>query len=237
MTTKRFLLMVRMGEVPPKIESGWNKWYDTQHIPNRLNKPGFLSARRFVVIGGGATEGCKYLSLYDLERAEALTGEAYLKQRDWEASLPSDSFEAVTSRLPNFSRGIYEQIYPQAGEYRIPDSEILFIIGHDVPPDKDEEFNAWYNTEHLPAMMNRVPGFMNARRFKVVETPLPAGAGKTSSSPKYVTAYDLENEKVLESEIFLRETNSPWSSWVRSWYYRRFRILARRIYPEPGGKM
>ncbi len=228
MTEKRILLMVRIGDVPPEIEGEWNKWYDTEHIPNRLNKPGFLSVRRFIAIEGEY----KYLTLYDLNSPDALTSEAYLKLRDWEASLPPESFEAITPKLPNCSRGIYEQICPEGEEYQIPNTEILFAVGHDVPSEKDAEFNAWYNTEHIPAM-NRVPGFVTARRFMVVETQSPSRAGRTSSSPKYVALYDLENERILQSEAFLKEVNSPWSSWVRSWYSRRFRIVARRIYPKP----
>jgi antibiotic biosynthesis monooxygenase (ABM) superfamily enzyme len=228
MTNKRLLLMVRIGDVPPRLEEEWNKWYDTKHISNRLNKPGFLSARRFITIEGEY----KYLTLYDLDSLEALTSEAYLKLRDWEASQPPDSFEAITPRLPNCSRGIYEQIYPEQGEYQIPNTEILLAMGHDVPPDKEAEFNAWYNTEHIPAI-KRVPGFVTARRFCTTKTQLPPRAGRTSSSPKFVTFYDIENEKVFESEAFLKQRNSPWSSWVRSWYSRRFRIVARRIYPKP----
>lgn len=220
--------MVRIGDVPPAIEAEWNHWYDTKHIPNRLNKPGFIAVRRFVALWGEY----KYLTLYDLDSIEALTSEAYLKQRDWEASLSPDSFEKTTPKLPGFSRGVYEQVYPEQGEYQIPDTEILFAIGHDVPLNKEEEFNAWYNTEHIPAMINRVPGFITARRFRDVGSSLPSRAGRTLSSPKYVTLYDLNSDKVLESEVFSRETNSPWSSWVRSWYSRRFRILARRIYPK-----
>ena len=101
-----------------------------------------------------------------------------------------------------------------------------------MPPSREEEFNAWYNTEHIPAM-KRVPGFVTARRFVTVETQRSPRAGKTSSSPKYVAFYDIESERVFKSEVFLKERNSPWSSWVRSWYSRRFMIRARRIYPKP----
>ncbi len=229
MNKKRILLMVRIGNVPAGIEADWNHWYDTTHIPNRLSKGGFLLVRRFRAIWGEY----KYLTLYELESIETLTSEAYMKLREWEASLPPDSFEAVTLKLPSFSRGVYEQIYPEEQEYRMPPTEILFTVGHDVPPNREEEFNEWYNTEHIPAMVNRVPGFVTARRFRDVGDSLPPGSGKASSSPKYVTVYDLGDEKVLESETFLKETNSPWSSWIRSWYSRRFRILARRIYPKP----
>jgi hypothetical protein len=220
--------MVRT-DILPEIEAEWNHWYDTQHIPNRLSINGFISARRFVAIEGEP----KYLTLYDLTSIQVLTSEAYIKLRDREASLPADSFEAITHKLPNFSRGVYRQIYPEQGEYRAPNTTIIFAVGHDVPPDKEDAFNAWYNTEHIPAM-NRVPGFVTFRRFAAADIELPPKAGSTDSSPKFVTLYDLENEDVLLSDAFKRETNSPWSTWVRSWYSRRFRILARRLYPKPG---
>lgn len=221
--------MVQIGDVPEEIEMDWNRWYDTIHISNRLSKPGFVSVRRFIALWGES----KYLTLYELESLEALKSDAYVKLREWEASLPPESFEAITLRLPNFARGVYEQIYPEQEDYQISDTQILFTIGHDVPPNRDEEFNAWYNTEHIPTMMNRVPGFVTARRFRNVGSLIPPGSGKTSPSPQYVTLYDLSDDKVLDSEVIKKETNSPWSSWVRSWYSRRFRILARRIYPKP----
>ena len=233
MTKKRVLMMIRT-DVRPEMETEWNKWYDTQHIPERLiNAPGFISARRAVAIG----DTPKYLTLYDLESIDALTTETYLNLREREASLPPDSFEAITPVLPNFSRRLFEQIYPEEGEYRIPDTEIIFVVGHDIPPDREEEFNAWYNTEHIPAMVERVPGFVTARRFVAVKPELPPRVSDWLSSPKFLTLYDLESEDVLQSDTFLRETNSPWSSWVRSWYTKRWRFLSRRIFQGPGGEM
>jgi hypothetical protein len=229
----RFLLMVRVGEVPTGIEAEWGSWFDTKHIASRLDCPGFLSARRFVAIDGEPRGECKYMILYDLDTIDALTSESFSKVRESERSLPSDSFEAKTLKLPNFSRGVYEQIYPERGEYRIPKTNVIFIIGHDVPLNRDEEFNAWYNTEHAPAMC-QVPGFITARRFKRVESQLPPTSPTHSmpSSPKYLTIYDLESEKVYKSELFLKQANSPWSSWVRSWCTRRFLFLGRRVYPR-----
>jgi len=225
MEDKKLLMMIRT-DVPSEIETEWNRWYDDKHIPARLNHaPGFLTARRFVAID----DAPKYLSLYDLANIHALTSKDYLKLREREASLPLDSFEAITPTLPNFSRRIFEKIYPEEGEYRIPNTKIIFVVGHDVPAAREEEFNAWYNTEHIPAMLERVPGFVTARRFMTIKPQLPPRVSDWLSSPKYLTIYDLESKEVLESDIFLRETNSPWSSWIRSWYTRRFRFLAQRI--------
>lgn len=237
MTKKRALLLVRIGEVPTEIEAEWNNWYDNRHLPSRLSNPGFVGARRFAVIGGESKGEYKYLTLSELENVDALTGENYLKLRDREASLPKDSFEAIILKLPNLARGVYEQIYPERGEYQIPNTEILLAVGHDVPSNRDDEYNAWCHTDHIPAMLNRVSGFIATRHLKLFETKLPprAGGGYQSFSPKYVTLYDIENEKVFESEAFLREQNSPWSTWVRSWYSLCFCIIGRRIsiiYPK-----
>lgn len=128
MIKEGILLMVKT-DVLPEIEAEWNNWYDNQHIINRLNIPGFLSVRRFVAIEGEP----KYLTLYELASVDVLTSEPYLKLRDWEASLSPTSFEAITLNLPNFSRCLYKQIYPEQGQYQIPNTRIIFVVGHDVP--------------------------------------------------------------------------------------------------------
>lgn len=235
---KRGVLIVKT-DVFQEIETDWNNWYDTKHIPARLNTGlGFLAARRFVAIErelkyAPTTKGePKYLTVYDLASVNVLISKAYLKLLEREASLPPGSFEAITkpNRLPNFFRGLYEQIYPEQGEYQPPDTRIIFAVGIDVPSTREEEFNAWYNTEHILAM-RRVPGFVTARRFVVAEAQLPS-RDVTTLSPKYIALYDLESEEALESDAFRRESQSPWTSWVHSWYSRRFLIVGRRIYPE-----
>ena len=218
------VLLVRIGSVPAAIEEKWKRWYTDVHMPARLTKPGFIGARLF-----SAYEGeCKYLALYELESVGALQSEAYLAMRRQEASLPADSFEARAQELPGFARGVYRQISPDT-PYEIPAAEYLFLVAHDVPPGKEDEFNAWYDTEHVPAML-RVPGFLGARRFRMAD-PLPAASGKQSSSPRYLALYDLGDKDAVECEQFLRDRESPWSAWVRSWYTRRLRVKARRISP------
>ncbi|OGA45668.1 MAG: hypothetical protein A3G24_22015 [Betaproteobacteria bacterium RIFCSPLOWO2_12_FULL_62_13] len=109
----------------------------------------------------------------------------------------------------------------------MPDTEYLFLVAHDIPAKREDEFTAWYNTEHIPAML-RVPGFVTARRLKITP-PLSPESGAQSSSPQYLTLYDLADRNAVESDRFLRDRNSPWTSWVRSWYTRRLRIKAHRI--------
>ena len=227
MAKKRALLMVR-SDTRPEIETGWNNWYHTEHIPSRLNIPGFLSGRRSVAVKGEP----KYLSVYDLTSVDVLTSEAYTKLREKEANPPPESFETINRAQPNFARGIYEQIYPEQEDYQIPDTKFIHVVGHDVPSDKEDEFNAWYNTEHVPGIL-QVPGFVAARRFKSVGTQLPPAAGGFSSSPKYLTIYDLESTDAYQTDEFAAMDGSPWTAWVRHWYNRSFRHIGQLIYPKP----
>ena len=225
MEDSRFLLFVRIPEVPPTIEAAWNRWYDADHLPRRLEFPGFAAARRFRAVWGEY----RYLTLYELSSLDALTHPSYLALRARDAAMPPERFASVTPRLPGFARGVYEQITPGDRGYRVPQTPALFAVGHDVPDVHEAEFNAWYDTEHLPTMLERVPGFVTGRRFRLVD-PVPAGAtGVYTPGPRYLAVYDLADTGVLETETFKRETVSPWSTWVRSWYTRRLRILASRL--------
>ena len=233
MSKKRAIIMVKT-DPPWEQEAEWSDWYNNKHIADRLNLvPGFITARRFTKIEGipkdFAIKGeAKYLALYELISADVLKSEAYIKLREQEKA--SDRLTIVTLKLPNIARGIYEQIYPTEGEYQPPPTKFLFVVGHDVPRNKQQEFNAWYNTEHVPATL-RVPGFVTARRFVLAKgefAPLP----HSEPVPQYLTVYDIESEKVFDSEAFRKSSVSPWSTWVRSWFTRRICATYRRIYPE-----
>ena len=41
----------------------------------------------------------------------------------------------------------------------------LMMVAADIPADKEEEFNKWYQEEHLQELMS-VPGILNAARYE-----------------------------------------------------------------------
>jgi hypothetical protein len=73
--TKRRGFLLVMMDCPPTLEDEFNAWYDTEHLPERLAVPGFLTAMRFVCLDGHP----KYLAMYDLASADVLDSPAYLK--------------------------------------------------------------------------------------------------------------------------------------------------------------
>ena len=79
----------------------------------------------------------------------------------------------------------------------------LLLTITEPPPAMEEEFNAWYDTEHLAERL-AIPGFRSALRWTLDDA---SGAGK------YLATYELDSAAVLESPDYLARYNnqSPWS--------------------------
>jgi hypothetical protein len=72
MTNKNGLLLF-MTDIDAAHEAEFHRWYEEEHLAERMAIPGFISARRFEAIEGSP----KYLALYDLETPDVLQSVAY----------------------------------------------------------------------------------------------------------------------------------------------------------------
>jgi len=66
------MLLTSMN-IDPAHEAEFNRWYDREHLEERVAIDGFLEARRYVAHDGNP----KYLSLYSTETFEVLDSPAY----------------------------------------------------------------------------------------------------------------------------------------------------------------
>jgi len=48
----------------------------------------------------------------------------------------------------------------------------LLMVWADVPANREDEFNRWYNEEHVPERL-AVPGFLSAARYEAVRDSSP----------------------------------------------------------------
>ena len=78
-----------------------------------------------------------------------------------------------------------------------------------VPARHDEEFNDWYNTEHLQ-QVSSVDGFLSARRYRAVG----------DEGNWYLALYDLSSSEVYFSEAFqhVLSNPTPWSRRIARLY-------------------
>jgi hypothetical protein len=62
-----------MNDINPVIESEFNEWYQTEHVRQRMQIPGFLSARRYRALGDSQA----YMAIYSCTEAAVLEQQAY----------------------------------------------------------------------------------------------------------------------------------------------------------------
>ncbi len=97
----------------------------------------------------------------------------------------------------------------------------FLLVTMQPPPAFEEEFNVWYDSEHIPERL-AVPGVLTALRFVV-----------TDGHPKYLAMYDLENHDIMQSAAYLRvafDKSSPWTKRVTA-RVRPWRSSGNQIWP------
>ena len=95
------LLLVAI-DVDPEHEADLDRWYDEEHIAERMAIPGFLRARRFRALEGGP----KYLALYDLDSPKVLESAAYRHATGTAAT-------AMTRRMQTLFKPMIRNVYRQ----------------------------------------------------------------------------------------------------------------------------
>jgi hypothetical protein len=66
-------MLLTSMDIDPSDEADFNRWYDREHLEERVAIPGFLEARRYVAHRGSP----KYLCLYSTETFEVLDSPVY----------------------------------------------------------------------------------------------------------------------------------------------------------------
>ena len=103
----RGLLLVMM-DIDPEHEDDFNRWYNEEHVPERLAISGFVRARRFRAISGEP----RYLALYELDSQDVLQSEEYLHFLEGRGE--TQWTQRVLGRVKNFVRNVYVEILEAA---------------------------------------------------------------------------------------------------------------------------
>jgi hypothetical protein len=73
-------------------------------------------------------------------------------------------------------------------------------------PEREAEWNAWYDDDHVPAMLG-VPGFVSCRRYKDL-----------GHDGEYLTVYEIEGVDPCYSEECLRVSGwGEWKPYIAEW--------------------
>lgn len=186
----------------------FHDWYDLEHLPERQRVPGFLTCERWV----GASNPKYSIGTYDLESHDVLESEAYLAFT-YENASPWT--KRVTGMCKRLMRVTSDQVRP--GDALAPaGAGGLLLSALNIAPEHEAEFNAWFDTEHLPALA-ALPGTLSARRFISRE-----------GSHRHIALYHLSSPELAESTEWKRAARTPWTEKLLPHFRDRLRVVCRR---------
>jgi hypothetical protein len=70
-------MLITIMDVDPALEQDFNRWYDKEHLADRVVLPGFLEARRYIAVDASP----RYLNYYTTTSFDVLLGADYLQAR------------------------------------------------------------------------------------------------------------------------------------------------------------
>jgi hypothetical protein len=193
----------------------FNAWYDTEHIPERRRVPGFMATERWL----GAEDPKVSIATYELQSPAVLRSPKYL-------AIAHDNLSPwsrrMVSRCQRICRFEAEQLVP--GNAAGPrEAAALLLAAMNVAAAAEDEFNEWYNKEHIPRL-SQVPGCLAARRFCV-----------STGGQRYLALYHLRDPSIAGSRAWKAAAETPWTLKLRPHISDMLRLVLRR-YPgsRPG---
>lgn len=175
-------------------------WCDKQNERTLSILSQAQTAMQFKATDGQTPE---WLTVYDAASAEVIKSTEYAQMRDSAYEIDS----ATVSRLPVLQRRTYTLIRESvAKHYALPAKYILLVVWS-VPAHLDEEYNKWYDEEHM-AEVAQTPGWIRGRRYKLI------GSQDIASRPgppvyNYLIMFDWDNGDYWE--YIEQKQPTPWT--------------------------
>ena len=189
----------------------FHDWYDLEHMPERLAVPGFGACERWI----GDGEKSVSVATYDLDSIDVLRADPYKSIAYGNLAVWSKRVTSMCRRLLRFEGA---QITP--GDAAAPaGAGALLLNAMNIAPEAEDDFNAWYDEEHLPAL-GGVPGMLLARRYRSDE--------EGPDVRRYIAIYHLESPDVTRSDAWKSAVDTPWSARMRPHFSDHVRILSKR---------
>ena len=189
----------------------FHDWYDLEHVPEREAVPGFGLCNRWLCVDQPNVA----VASYELDNINVLRSDAYKAIGGDNLTVWSKRVTAMCDRLLRFEG---EQITP--GDAEAPANAGGFLLNAmDVTPEVEDEFNKWYDEEHI-ALLSEVPGCIVARRYRM--------ASDAPMTRKYVATYHLEDPEVTKTEAWSKAANTPWTDKLRPHFKNHLRLRSKR---------
>jgi hypothetical protein len=191
-------VLVETLNPPNDAGDEWIGWYDRHRLAPHADVPGVIAARRGTALIGSVP----HVIVYDLADFLVPLSPAW-RTADREAGQPPDDLAGIVSAIEGT---LYRQIFSlDDGDYAPEPTPVLHTAVFEVPSRDHDEFNDWYNTEHVTFVRDVVDGYLNCRRFQGVQ-----------DSNKFVALYDVEAIENSHAKDVHPQNHTPWATRVRT---------------------
>jgi uncharacterized protein (TIGR02118 family) len=86
---------------------------------------------------------------------------------------------------------------------------ILWLVSMNFnAPEKEEEFNKWYNETHVPDAL-KAPGIIRGNRYVAIRA--------REGQPKYLAIYEVESEEAIDSILVSPEMGKAKEDFHARW--------------------
>lgn len=195
----------------PEWESRFNAWYDDEHIPIRVGLRGFQSSQRYV------RPDLNYLAVYEMDTLQALKTVAYQAIKN----NPSAETAWMLKNVTGFTRYLCEEI-SIAGDTSPAGIEtpVLYPVWFKVPAERLADFDAWYEQDHVPLLLE-CPEWRCVRRFNVTD-------GVPGDYNRLALHY-LDDESALASPARDKARNTPWRARISAepWFKGVYDVFSK----------
>jgi hypothetical protein len=193
----------------------FNQWYDGPHIQGASEIPGFgTQHRRFQAL---TIEGKywtyvpnpEFTAIYEIANdgdvASAINSDEY---REWS----QDFLAQWRDRTQDENSILVDQIFGDEGPIEY---QQVLIAQMDVVPEREEEFNQWYNEVHIPGA-GGIPGFgTDHRRFRSYD--LEGKYWTYRGKPRYTAMYEVKPDTNILDAINSDEYKEWSGDFLAQW--------------------
>jgi hypothetical protein len=117
----------------------------------------------------------------------------------YKAASQTEWAKEIRPFLKDFEAMNYQVIVPGSLPTRFQKGSIIRTVQMNVNTDHEEDFNKWYDTEHIP-LLKKVPGVRTIWR----------GLNLGEKGQKYATVYFQESITVQQREDYKNASNTEW---------------------------
>jgi len=175
------LLLVAI-DLPDGLAGELHRWYDTEHVPERLAVAGIGPVTRWNLVSGNLP---RFLALFELGSADVLDSGAY-------ASLKAAGDTPWTARLRSRFDTVVRLTLHEVADYggQPGTATACAVAITDVDPVEEQTYRRWYDDHHGPQVAG-VTGVVRARRFE-----------RDGDVPRHVTVIELASPAVLSGAAY-----------------------------------